>query len=221
MRCRVPVDDHIFGTLHRLRARPALLPLRDDACSPRATADARRRSNDTLVTMDWIAPPADRPAGSMTAPEALLLPGLLSWHRATLLAKCAGLTAEQLAERSVPPSNLSLLGLLRHLRKVERVWFRTRVAQEPVAPLHGFGTGVDEDFEQVDAVTAAADYDAFVAETRAADAAVAGHDLDEEFDDGRGPYSLRYVYLHLIGEYARHNGHADLVRERIDRATGH
>lgn len=58
-----------------------------------------------------------------------------------------------------------------------------------------------------------------MAETRAADAAVAGHDLDEVFDDGRGPSSLRYVYL--IGEYARHNGHADLVRERIDGATGH
>ncbi|MEO6997506.1 MAG: DUF664 domain-containing protein [Terracoccus sp.] len=171
--------------------------------------------------MDWTAPAVERPDGSMTAPEALLLPGLLSWHRATLLTKCAGLTAEQLAERSATPSNLSLLGLLRHLRKVERVWFRTRVAQEPVAALHGFGTGIDADFEQVDPATAAADYDAFVAEIRAADAAVAGHDLDEVFDDGRGPYSLRYVHLHLIGEYARHNGHADLVRERIDGTAGY
>lgn len=156
----------------------------------------------------------------MTAPENLLLPGLLNWHRATLLAKCAGLTAEQLAERAVPPSNISLLGLLRHLRKVERIWFRTRVAHERVEPLHGFGTGAGLDFDQVDPATAATDYDAFVTETRAADAAVSEHDLDEVFDDGRGPYSLRYVYLHLIGEYARHNGHADLLRERIDGTAG-
>lgn len=82
---------------------------------------AERCFNDTLLDMEWTAPSADRPDGSMTAPEALLLPGLLSWHRATLLVTCAGLTAGQLAERSAPPSNLCLLGLLRHLRKVERV----------------------------------------------------------------------------------------------------
>lgn len=135
------------------------------------TVGAAGSLNDTLLAMDWTAPPVERPGGSMTAPESVLLPGLLSWHRTTLLAKCTGLTAVQLAERSVSPSNLSLLGLLRHLRKVERVWFRTRVAQEPVAALHGFGSSVDIDFERIDPATAATDYDAFVAEIRAADAA--------------------------------------------------
>ena len=68
-----------------------------------------------------------------------MLRGMLAWHRSTLLWKCSGLTAAQLAERSVPPSGLSLLGLIRHLRKVERIWLRTRFAGEPVEPLHGFG----------------------------------------------------------------------------------
>lgn len=89
-----------------------------------------------------------------------------------------------------------------------------------MAPLHGFGTGVDVDVEQIDPDTAADDYHSFVAEIRAADTTVAGHDLEEIFDDGRGSYSLRYVYLHVIGEYARHTGHADLLREGVDGTTG-
>lgn len=170
--------------------------------------------------MAWTAPDVERPEGLTTAPERELLEGLLDWHRRTLLAKCSGLTAEQLTHRSVPPSNLSLLGLLRHLRKVERIWFRQRAAGEDVEPLHGFGTGVDIDFEQVDAETAVSDYDAIIAEWAAADVAAAALGLDDVFDTGRGAFSLRFVYLHLIGEYARRNGHADLVRERVDGATG-
>ena len=88
---------------------------------------------------EWRAPDIDRPDGSLTAPEPEMLRGMLAWHRSTLLWKCSGLTAAQLAERSVPPSGLSLLGLIRHLRKVERIWLRTRFAGEPVEPLHGFG----------------------------------------------------------------------------------
>lgn len=155
----------------------------------------------------------------MTASENELLRGLLAWHRATFLHKCAGLTAAQLAQRSTPPSNLSLLGLLRHLRKVERIWLRTRVAQQAIEPLHGFGSGVDVDFDLIDPNTAEADYEGFLAEIDLADAAVADYAFDEVFDHGHGSYSLRFVYLHLIGEYARHNGHADLVRERVDGAT--
>ncbi len=80
---------------------------------------------------EWRAPDIDRPEGSLTAPEPEMLRGMLAWHRSTLLWKCSGLTAAQLAERSVPPSGLSLLGLIRHLRKVERIWLRTRFAGEP------------------------------------------------------------------------------------------
>ena len=93
----------------------------------------------------------ERPGGSLTAPEDEMLPAMLAWHRSTLLWKCSGLTAAQLAERSVPPSGLSLLGLLRHLRKVERIWLRTRFAGEDVEPLHGFGHGLALDFDAADA----------------------------------------------------------------------
>lgn len=170
--------------------------------------------------MTWTAPPVDRPDGSLVAPEREMLQGMLDWHRRTLLVKCAGLTGEQLALRTVPPSNLSLLGLLRHLRKVERVWFRTRVAGEDIEPLHGFGSGVDIDFEQIDAAAAEAEYAALLTEWEAADDAVRDVGLDEQFDTGKGVFSLRFIYLHLIGEYARHNGHADLVREGVDGVTG-
>jgi hypothetical protein len=149
-----------------------------------------------------------------------MLPEMLAWHRSTLLAKCSGLTGEQLAERSVAPSNLTLLGLVRHLRKVERIWLRDRVAREDVEPLHGFGSGRDLDFEQLDPAAAQADYEALLEEWALADRAVEGRHLDDVFEAGGAPFSLRFVYLHLIGEYARHNGHADLVREHVDGVTG-
>jgi hypothetical protein len=168
----------------------------------------------------WTAPEVERPGGSLVAPESRMLPELLAWHRSTLLSKCSGLTGEQLAARTVGPSNLSLLGLLRHLRKVERIWLRQRVAGETVPALHGFGTGADLDFDDLDPATARADYEGLLDEWTKADGAVAGRDLDDVFEAGGEPFSLRFVYLHLIGEYARHNGHADLVRESLDGVTG-
>jgi len=171
-------------------------------------------------TTPWTAPDVERPTGSLVAPEVEMLPEMLAWHRSTLLSKCSGLTGEQLSERSVAPSSLSLLGLLRHMRKVERIWLRQRVAHEDIEPLHGFGTGRDVDFEDLDPAAASADYAALLDEWVHADRAVEGHGLDEVFEDGGDAFSLRFVYLHLIGEYARHNGHADLVREHVDGVTG-
>ena len=168
----------------------------------------------------WTAPVVDRPGGSLVAGERELLTGLLAHHRATLLAICSGLTGEQLATRSVEPSGISLLGLLRHLRKVERIWWRQRVGGQDVEPLHGFGEGVDRDFDELDAERAADDYAALLDEWREADAVAAAHGLDDVVQAGRDPFTVRFVYLHLIGEYARHNGHADLVRERVDGGTG-
>jgi len=184
--------------------------------STMSAATPRRGDGDG----EWRAPDIDRPDGSLTAPEPEMLRGMLAWHRSTLLWKCSGLTAAQLAERSVPPSGLSLLGLIRHLRKVERIWLRTRFAGEPVEPLHGFGAGLASDFDEADAASAREDYEALLAEWRHADRAVAGRSLDEIAEAGGEPFSLRFVYLHLIVEYARHNGHADLVREGVDGVTG-
>jgi uncharacterized damage-inducible protein DinB len=166
----------------------------------------------------WKAPEVERPTGPLTGPERPLLQAFLNWHRATLLYKCSGLTGEQLAERTVPPSGLSLLGLVRHMTKVERTWFRRRFAGEPVES--PFGDDNQADFNQADPARAAADYARLTEEFKLADAAVAHASLDEEFTHRDERMSLRLVYLHLIEEYARHNGHADLLRERIDGATG-
>ncbi|MFB9361028.1 DinB family protein [Actinoplanes nipponensis] len=150
-----------------------------------------------------------------------MLEGWLDLHRQTLVLKCAGLTAEQLKLRSVEPSTLSLLGLLRHMAEVERGWFRIHAAGEQLEPIYCSETNEDGDFDDVDGADAAADHATFLAEIEAARAAVAGLSLEHEFATERRPaISLRWVYLHMIEEYARHNGHADLLRERIDGATG-
>ncbi|TNC27470.1 DinB family protein [Amycolatopsis alkalitolerans] len=146
-----------------------------------------------------------------------MLAGYLAWHRSVLLTKCAGLTGEELARRTVPPSTLSLLGLIRHLAKVERIWLRERFAGEPVERLH---PGTDTDFDEVDAAKAAEDYERLLAEMRTADKIFAGAALDDTFTHEGETFSVRFLYLHLIQEYARHNGHADLLRERTDGATG-
>jgi uncharacterized damage-inducible protein DinB len=168
--------------------------------------------------MTWKAPDVERPDGPAAAPERVLLQGMLDWHRATLLYKCAGLTGEQLAEHPVPPSGLSLLGLIRHMTKVERTWFRIRFAGEPVG--RPFGENPAADFEELDSARAASDYARLTEEFKLVDSAVANASLDDTFNHRGEPMSLRMIYLHMIEEYARHIGHADLLREQIDGATG-
>ncbi|MFC0625098.1 DinB family protein [Kribbella deserti] len=173
--------------------------------------------------MTWTAPEITRPEGSLVAGERELMAGYLDFYRTTLLYKCAGLTAEQLAERPASPSTLSLLGLIRHLAKVERIWFRRNFAAgrfEPAEPLFDPELGKDADFELLDASRAQAEYEQLIEEWRLSDEAAAGYDLDERFDLKGEEASLRMIYLHMIGEYARHCGHADMVRERLDGVTG-
>ncbi|MEU2791279.1 DinB family protein [Streptomyces sp. NPDC007100] len=171
--------------------------------------------------MTWTAPQVDRRTEPYVADERTMLQGWLDLHRDTLLAKCAGLTPEQLVQASAAPSNLTLLGLVQHMAEVERVWFRHRVAGQKVAPLHYTEEQPDADFEVLDTATAETRFAELRAEIAAADQAVAHRSLDDTFEtaDGR-TISLRWVYVHMIEEYARHNGHADLLRERIDGVTG-
>jgi uncharacterized damage-inducible protein DinB len=171
------------------------------------------------MTAPWTAPPVERPDELKTGAERSLLQSWLDWHRQTLLTKCAGLTSAQLKTAAVPPSTLTLLGLVRHLTDVERSWFRRRAAGEPVDLIYETDDQPDADFEKVADADAAEAIALFQAELKLADAAVAGLPLDHEFQH-RTTRSLRWVYLHLIEEYARHNGHADLLRERLDGATG-
>jgi hypothetical protein len=171
--------------------------------------------------MTWTAPsPPTAPDEPLVGADRPILEAFLATQRNTLLRLCAGLTGEQLAERAVPPSNLSLLGLVRHMAKVERTWFRIRVAGEPVGPLYDPALGVDTDFEDLDPAHAPDDFARYDEECRRADEAAAAADFDDTFDLRGETLSLRLVYVHMIAEYARHNGHADLLRERLDGTTG-
>jgi len=161
------------------------------------------------------------------ADERVTLTRFLEYQRETLAMKCAGLTAAQLRERAVPPSALSLLGLVRHMAEVEQSWFRLVMSGQRIPYHWPRGSGEDAGFNGGSAefdVTDADPEEAF--EIWRADCArsrdfvdaaesldVTGHYYDETF-------SLRYVLTHMIEEYARHNGHADLLRERIDGVTG-
>jgi len=163
---------------------------------------------------DRTPPP---PAGD----ERAQLEGFLDYHRQTLLWKCAELTDEQLRERPVPPSQLSLHGLVRHLADLERSWFRERFAGEDVPDLFGVQDNPGADFLGTADADPAADIALLRGEIQAAKQAVRGRVLDETTTAPSGQaYTLRWVYLRMIEEYARHNGHADLIRERIDGATG-
>jgi uncharacterized damage-inducible protein DinB len=157
--------------------------------------------------------------GPLTGPDRPMLEAYLQWQRATLLNVCAGLTGEQLASRPLASSNLSLLGLVRHLAKVERIWLRQRAAGERVEPLYDPALGKDHDFDAVVAADAEADVERLEHEWQLADRAVAGLGFDDSFELDGEPFSLRMTYVHLIGEYARHNGHADLLREAVDGVT--
>jgi len=154
------------------------------------------------------------------AAERAMYQAWLDFHRGTLLWKCAGLTDEQLKTASVVPSRLTLLGLLRHMSEVERSWFRSRSAGLALPDLYCLEDDQDGDFDNVADAVVEQDLTTFRAECRAADEAVRAKSLDDTFDGRDGPISLRWVYVHMIEEYARHNGHADLLRERVDGATG-
>ncbi|MEU1120755.1 MULTISPECIES: DinB family protein [unclassified Streptomyces] len=155
------------------------------------------------------------------AGERASLTAFLQYQRETLAMKCAGLTADQLKERAVPPSDMSLLGLVRHLAEVERSWFRNVLNREAAkANWQGRVPGEYADFDVADADPDEA-FEVWHTECGRSRAIVDAVDsLDATVDFRDETYSLRYILTHMIEEYARHNGHADLLRERIDGATG-
>ena len=152
--------------------------------------------------------------------ERAMLEGFLDFHRGTMLWKVSGLTGEQLATASIEPSALTLLGLIRHAALNERWWFRRRAMQEDVEEVYDLSDNPDAELLELDPARYEEDLAIFQAEIEAARAAVKDVPLDHTFDFDGSPMTLRWVFLHMIEEYARHNGHADLLRERIDGATG-
>ncbi|WP_349298221.1 DinB family protein [Pseudonocardia nematodicida] len=157
----------------------------------------------------------------MTADPVTTLSAWLDFYRATLIAKCDGLTDDQLCTASVRPSSLTLLGLVRHLAAVERHWFREVLAGEDVPPLHGREAGTGHDggivLDGTGFAEARTTWDDEVARARAICAAAAP-DAVGSLDGNE--VSLCWVLTHVTAEYARHAGHADLIRERIDGRTG-
>ena len=165
--------------------------------------------------------PIERTPPRYVEDERPMLEAFLEYHRATLAWKCDGLSADQLRDRAVPPSTMSLLGLVRHMAEVERGWFRRVLAGEDARPIYSSQGNEDGDFDDVDTADV---HEAFMAWDieieNARMVAAAAADLDVAGSRRGEPVSLRWIYVHMIEEYARHNGHADLLRERIDGVTG-
>jgi hypothetical protein len=161
---------------------------------------------------------------SYRAGEREMLLWFLDEYRRVLARKAEGITEDQARIAASPPSDITLLGLVRHMAKVERVWFRERLAGEDVprlyvGALHPAGDP-DGDFHAPADATLAEALESYRREIEIADRNIAATDLDAEFDTGRAVLSLRWMLVHMIEEYARHCGHADLVRQAIDGATG-
>jgi hypothetical protein len=153
--------------------------------------------------------------------ERATLTGFLDFHRATLALKCEGLTADQLRQQAAPPSGLSLLGLVRHMAEVERNWFRPVLGGEQMAGIFAPGMDFEVAFRDVATADVAEAFRAWRAECDHARMLVAAApSFDVSGPRGGIRVSLRFVMTHMIEEYSRHNGHADLLRENLDGSTG-
>ncbi len=154
--------------------------------------------------------------------ERATLTAFLDYHRDTLALKCDGLTDEQLRERSMPPSTLSLLGLVRHMAEVERSWFRRVLAGEDVPLVYSGSRDFQAAYDATDADVeeAFANWRAEIEQAREIEARAPDLESTGYHQRSGQHVSLRWVLVHMIEEYARHNGHADFLREAIDGATG-
>lgn len=157
-----------------------------------------------------------------TADERTTLESFLEWQRDTLARKCDGLTTEQLRARAAPPSTLSLLGLLRHLADDERGWFRRTLGGQDLPPLYSTDADPDGDFDDVGSADAAEALATWREECEQSRVVIAVHALDDIVHQKTGAaVSMRWIMTHMIEEYSRHNGHADLLRQCIDGAVGY
>ncbi|MET9616974.1 DinB family protein [Kitasatospora indigofera] len=167
------------------------------------------------MTTERIAPP-------LTGGEREMLRAFLDFHRATLAMKCDGLSDEELRRRSSPPSTLSLLGLVRHMAEVERTWFRRVIDAQDVPLVWSEQNDFQAAYEAGSATRseAFAAWQAEVEHSRRIEAAAESLDVTGHQPRWGEDVSLRLVMLHMMHEYARHNGHADFLREGIDGVVG-
>lgn len=169
--------------------------------------------------------PTDLPADPAPASdERTTLAEFLDYQRAVMARKAEGLTDEQARIAACPPSSMTILGLVRHLADVERGWFQRGIAGREAPPIfygdaHPDGDD-DGDFNAPPGATLADAMDAYWVEIAESRAIYAAASLDQIDAREERPYSARWILVHMIEEYARHLGHADLIREAIDGATG-
>jgi uncharacterized damage-inducible protein DinB len=153
--------------------------------------------------------------------EREMLERWLEFHRMTLLLKCEGLDDEQRRRLPVASSRLSLHGLVRHMAEVERNWFRRTLLVEPDLPPIWYNPAKeDSELVPLDEADWESDLRAWQQECRFSREAAAPRGLDDCGERGGKAVSLRWIYVHMIEEYARHNGHADLIRELVDGQVG-
>ena len=165
----------------------------------------------------------DRANVPVDGDERTQLDAWLDFHRATLLRKCDGLTVDQLKVRPVAGSTLSLLGLIRHMTFVEQVWFDTTFAGHDTSDYYKTEGDRDADFNDLDSAALEEVIALYLKSLNDSRKLAAGHSLDELATKPRRgrEVHLRWIYVHMIEEYARHNGHADLISELIDGTTGY
>ena len=158
------------------------------------------------------------------ANEKTTLLAFLGHQRSFLLRKADGLTDDQARMATCPPSDLTMLGLIRHASEVERGWAQRSLLGLDVGRIYSRDAhpngDVNGDFHPPADATLAEAIEAFTRETNATDLVFRTADLDDVEQCDRALYSVRWILIHLIEEYARHLGHADLIRQAIDGQTG-
>jgi uncharacterized damage-inducible protein DinB len=154
--------------------------------------------------------------------ERSMLEAWLEYQRITLLIKCEGLDDEWRKQRPVPTSKLSLHGLIRHMAEVERNWFHRVLLREPRTQAIWYDPEIpDSEIYPLDDASWESDLSAWHAECEKSRESASHYQLDDTGLRHGDPCSLRWIYVHMIEEYARHNGHADLIREMIDGSVGY
>ena len=170
-----------------------------------------------------IVEPVERSRMLKVGSEAEVLGSMIDFYWATLLAKCSGLDEQQLKRRAIEPSSLTLLGLLRHCTVTERYFFEECLEGEALEPLYTSLADPDGDFNDLDSLPAVQVVRRFLDQCERSRVIAAAHSLDDVAysDVFHSDVSFRFIAVHLVDEYARHCGHADLLREVIDGSVGH
>jgi hypothetical protein len=171
-----------------------------------------------MAAVEHVEPSFPRLAGT----ESQVVWSMVDYLRSVVLLKCQNLSDDQLKERAVAPSDLTLLGLVRHLTKVEHYWFQRCFLGREEAPIYSTAEHPNADFDDLDSIDVVEVVDRYLRTCDASREVARHHGLDELATTQRNgtDVSLRYIAVHMVDEYARHLGHADLIREAIDGSVG-